>query len=377
LLSLILLFYLYFSLVDSGSLKERPKHNITGYRAESDTGFIIDVIKNSPADKAGMQVGDRLIEINDITPKKYFGDFEKLKRTDFFEGTIEKRDGTVNRIKIKKRKFDIPSLKYEIIDEENKTGLIKIRDFADDNLHIHFYKSLLKFKDKGIKNIILDLRDNSGGLMYLGNNILSYLIDAKNGNTIEIKSENVMYRKRYGDVFDGESKDKVEFIKWIKNPKYLKENDTNDKQFNEKFNPKYIAESTWLERINPEKEFDYCVLVNEGSASTTEALALGLKEKGYHLIGKRTFGKSEALNVWKIGLLGKSIMFPIGEYRVLKKSSKGGIKPDFDVDGYMEQLKFAVNYFKAEPEGILENIANIFTSDKEYRKDKFKDYTGK
>ncbi|HPA86471.1 MAG TPA: S41 family peptidase [Bacteroidales bacterium] len=136
----------------------------------TDTILVISTIPGGPSEKIGLMAGDKIIFVNDsLVAGQKFSD-EKVM------GMLKGPRGTVVRIKLMRKGYDelipfeitrdkIPIYSVDVsymIDE--KTGYIKINNFAMTTFD-EFLKGLSELKGKGMQNLILDLRENSGGVM--------------------------------------------------------------------------------------------------------------------------------------------------------------------------------------------------------------------
>lgn len=247
---------------------------------EDETGFLVmSVEKNSPAEKNGIEAGYYIIAVDD---KKYTnmesmasdirGDEGTAVKIRYYNGESEKEE-TITREKIVKQSVD-----YKMLDEN--TGYIQVASFieatADD-----FQKALKDIEGKGAKNLILDLRDNGGGLVQQSVDIADEFLDA-------------------GVVT------------------YLKDKDNNRQDY------KSEDGKTSLNTV---------VLVNENSASASEILAAALKDNGFKIVGKKTYGKGVIQGTSKLSD-GSALKLTVAQYfspdghRVNKK----GVTPDYPVD---------------------------------------------
>ena len=136
----------------------------------NDTLHVQGVIANGPAEKAGVIAGDKIISVDD---KPFVGkavnNEEAMKRLKGKKDTKVKIG--VKRYGDKKTKYftitrgEIPmksiTAAYMINDE---TGYIKVKNFGE-HTYDEMTIALAKLTSEGISNIILDLRDNTGGLL--------------------------------------------------------------------------------------------------------------------------------------------------------------------------------------------------------------------
>lgn len=159
--------------------------------------------KNSPADRAGIRPGDRIIEIDGKDAKGY--------ATDKVSSLLKGDPGTTIRIKVRKFPSDQEvelKLKREIINipgvpyygmVADSIGYIKHSDFSEgcSNDILAAYRSL---KAAGAKSLILDLRGNGGGILQEAVKILSMFVpkgsevvstrSSKSGKVVVFKTEN-------------------------------------------------------------------------------------------------------------------------------------------------------------------------------------------
>lgn len=129
---------------------------------------IVSPMEDTPAERAGLLAGDKIIKIDgnstkdlDIVEavKRMRGDIgTKVTITILREEPVTKQfDVTLTRANIKVR-----SVKYEMID--NEIGYVRIVSFTQ-NTASAVSDALKKFKDKKVKSLVLDLRNDPGGLL--------------------------------------------------------------------------------------------------------------------------------------------------------------------------------------------------------------------
>lgn len=247
---------------------------------------VIAPIEDTPAYKAGIKAGDKILKIDgaassDMTLTEAV---EKMRgpkgtnvtltimRNDF----TEPKDFTLTRDTI-----TIKSVKYKVLDGD--IGYVRISQFqekTDDDLK----KALAEFDSKGTKAIILDLRNDPGGLLNMAVDVCS------------------------------------EFLPNNKLVVYIKGRNGEKDQF-------------FTHETNPHATQPMVVLVNEGSASASEIVAGALQDWDRAVIlGRRTFGKGSVQTV--IGLSdGSGLRLTTAKYYTPKDRSiqNTGITPDIDV----------------------------------------------
>lgn len=203
--------------------------------------LVNDVFKDSPADKAGILVGDELLRLDgvDLADKDsaYVANYIKKGEKTSFELVI-KRENEEKTLILERKHVVINSVSSEIYDD---VGYIKINTFAKNSDEL-VKAEMDKFNNK-VDKLIIDLRDNTGGLLSQAES-LSDLFVEKGKNIYQIKDKN-------GYITPYKAQEGV-YRKFKK-----------------------IA-----------------VLVNGNSASASEVLALALKESANAtIVGVKTFGK--------------------------------------------------------------------------------------
>jgi len=136
----------------------------------TDTILVISTIPGGPSEKVGLMAGDKIIYVNDsLVAGRQLSD-EKVM------GMLKGPRGTVVRIKLLRKgykdliPFEITRDKIPIASVDvsyminDRTGYIKINNFAMTT-YDEFMKSLNELKSNGMRSLILDLRENSGGVM--------------------------------------------------------------------------------------------------------------------------------------------------------------------------------------------------------------------
>jgi carboxyl-terminal processing protease len=203
--------------------------------------------KDFPAYKSGIKVGDEILAV-DGQPVKGKSTSEisaMLKgqpKTDV-EVTLRRFGSKEDlKLKIKREKISITNLAYYgMVDLE--TGYIKLDDFTPGASR-EVADALMELKESGATKLILDLRDNPGGLLHEAVNIVNLFVP-KGKEVVSTKGKVQEWNKTYNT---------------LNNP--------------------------------VDTEIPMCVLVSEGSASAAEIVAGALQDYDRAvLVGKKTFGK--------------------------------------------------------------------------------------
>jgi carboxyl-terminal processing protease len=134
----------------------------------SDTVNIVYVIAGGPGDKAGLQIGDKILKVNDsiLTGKNINSDYVK-KQVRGIRGSKAVlqvyRDGQMLTLTATRDMIPVSSVDASyMVDKE--TGYIRLNRFSE-NTYVDFMRSLDELKKQGMQKLILDLRGNGGGLM--------------------------------------------------------------------------------------------------------------------------------------------------------------------------------------------------------------------
>ena len=121
--------------------------------------------ETGPAYKAGIRAGDILYKVDDLnvtydTVDKAVSIMKGEKDT--YVNVSVKRDGKIKTFKIKRAEVSEPSVSGKML--ENKIGYIELSTFVEKTPE-DFNKELNKLKKQHMKALIIDLRDNGGGLV--------------------------------------------------------------------------------------------------------------------------------------------------------------------------------------------------------------------
>ena len=255
--------------------------------SEKNQIVVYGVTPNSPAEEAGIKVDDVIIKVdgNDCTGD----DFETIPNKILGqEGTKVSvtvlRDGKELTFDMKRRKIVNQTITSELLDDN--IGYIYLSSF-EDNTYEQFKSAYDDLISKGAKSLIVDLRNNGGGIVKEATDI--------------------------GDLFT--DKGKVLLIESDKEKKEIKTYSKQDKTIN----------------------MNVVLLVNEYSASASEILAGILKDDvdNATIVGTKTYGKGVIQSLYTLSD-GSGLKLTTDEYFTPNHNeiNKIGITPDEIVEGY-------------------------------------------
>lgn len=248
--------------------------------------MVISPIKDTPAWKAGLKPKDKIISIDGKVTK----DMALDEAVSLIRGprgsivTVSILRGSAKEAKdykIPREKIVIKSVETEIL--AGNIGYIKLNTFENQNAAEEMEKAINSMKSKNIKGIIIDVRNNGGGLLQ---------------NAIEIGS---MFMKDGVIVYTIDRDGKKETISSTGN-------------------------LLW--------ERPVVMLINESSASASEILAGALHDnRKAKLVGTKSFGKASVQNVKQLED-GSAILITIAKYLTPNGTdiTKKGIEPDYLVE---------------------------------------------
>lgn len=142
------------------------------FNIQNDTVMIVSVISGGPSEKVGLMAGDRIVKVNDtiFAGKNMVSNEKVFKKLRGPKGTkvklSVKRHGTKELLSYSITRGDIPvnsvAVAYII---EPGVGFIGLNNNFGKNTYDEFLHAIAELRTKGAKKYIIDLRENSGGLM--------------------------------------------------------------------------------------------------------------------------------------------------------------------------------------------------------------------
>ena len=249
---------------------------------------VISPLKGSPAEKAGIKAGDKIITI-DGKPAMELTTDNAVKIIRGPQGSVVKisilRNGNTKPLnfEITRAVIDIPTIKTETKGDVFVISLYNFYAQAENQFNEALKEFVLAKKTK----LVLDLRGNPGGYLDAAVDMASWFLPL--GKTIVREdsingSGEVVYRSKGNDIFTG-------------------------------------------------KNLRMVVLVDGGSASASEILAGTLQEQGIaKLVGTKTYGKGSVQQLLQISG-GTSLKVTIAKWLTPngKSISDGGLTPDYEI----------------------------------------------
>ncbi len=143
-----------------------------------DTVTVVKVVKGGPSEAAGLQDGDRIVKVNDsIVAGRNMNTDEimKLMRgeigsdvrlTIVRHGVAEPIVKTITRGSIPIKSIDVAYMR------DDTTGFIRVKTFGM-NTYDEFMMAMAKLEGQGMKRLIIDLRDNEGGILPIATRMIN------------------------------------------------------------------------------------------------------------------------------------------------------------------------------------------------------------
>ncbi|MDP4265444.1 MAG: S41 family peptidase [Bacteroidota bacterium] len=190
----------YFPPVELKAADEELRGNFDGIGVEfnvfDDTVNIVYVIPDGPSDKAGLQIGDKLIKANDslLTLKNISTDqIKSYIRGERNSKVVLQimRDGQLKTITVTRGNIPVPSIDAAYMIDKT-TGYIKLNKFTATS-YPEFMQAIENLKEQGLKQLIFDLRGNGGGFMDDAINIADEFLD---GDKLVVYTQGVNSPKR-------------------------------------------------------------------------------------------------------------------------------------------------------------------------------------
>lgn len=282
---------------------------------------IITPIEDTPAWKAGLKAGDRIVKIEDkVTKDMTLSDaVEKLRGkpgTDVHITILREEEYKIEEFTITREIIHIQDVKNTQI-LEDKIGYVRLTEFREDSAK-EFHNALEQLSKEGADSLVLDLRNNPGGLLNVAIRITEEFL--QDGQVI-VSTKG----RRQTQETVAKSKNKDHLVTW-----------------------------------------PMVVLINGGSASGSEILAGALKDhKRAILVGEKSFGKGSVQSVIPLPD-GSGLRLTTSKYFTPSGESihEKGIMPDIivkyksskDEDEEDDKVKKEIKDKKANIEKVFDDV---------------------
>jgi carboxyl-terminal processing protease len=257
---------------------------------------IIKAFKDSPAAKAGITSGDKIVAVEglEMDGSKLDQAVSMMKGTPGTEVTITiLRNGSTKDYTLERAIIELPDMEYDMI--EKNIGYIWLYQF-DENSSKNFRNAVMELNKKGMEGLILDLRGNPGGLLQVCTEIADMLLP----EGLIVYSEN-----------------------------------------RQKKQEKYYSNKDYL-------GLPLVILVDEYSASASEVLSGAIQDYGVGtVIGKTTYGKGLVQGIRGPFEDGSAVKLTISKYFTPKGRDihEKGVVPDIEIG----MSKEARDYLTEDP----------------------------
>ncbi|MDD2516177.1 MAG: S41 family peptidase [Candidatus Gracilibacteria bacterium] len=277
------------------------------------------IIAGSPAKDVGIQAKDVIIKADgqDLKDLELTDAVNKIKGPAGTQVKLEVlRQGEKETLTfdITRRKVEVPTVEYKIV--ENNVGYIALNIFGENSAD-EFNKAVEDLYSKNVKGIMIDLRDNSGGILDKAVEILSNFIE-KDKLLVTTKEKNILNNKSYFSY--GNNHKKVPLI----------------------------------------------VLINGNSASASEIMAGALKDYSQAiLVGEKTYGKGSVQRPFTL-TDGSEIKITVAKWYTPKDNLIDGIGIQPDIEVKFQKEDFDKKYDRQLEEG--KKILNKFIETQDINK---------
>lgn len=251
---------------------------------------VVAPIEDTPAFRAGLQPGDVILSIDgqpaqELSLQEVVSKIRGAKGTEVELGILHSNAKSPQTVKIVRDAIPLVSVKSKLLDDGYYwIRLTRFSERTTDELKEAIKQALKESQPEGIKGIVLDLRNNPGGLLDQAVSVADTFL--KNGDIVSIKGRDDSAQRTYS-----------------------------------------------AKQQNDDIDVPMVVLINAGSASASEIVAGALRDQKRALImGERSFGKGSVQNIIPLAD-GSGLKLTVALYYTPNGSSiqAEGIIPDVEV----------------------------------------------
>jgi carboxyl-terminal processing protease len=254
-------------------------------RADEGALLIVKVIPGSPAEKAGIVAGDRIVGVDGRTTENLSTD-EAANLLQGPEGTtvavlVLSEGGAERRLRVRRENVDVPSVEEtRIVDRTAGVGYFRLTCFQKSTPR-DVERALSELADMGMRSLIIDLRDNPGGLLTTAVDVVDAFVSR-------------------GTIVT-----------------------TRGRSASEDFNYSARAPGTW--------DVPLVVLIDGESASASEIFAGAIRD--HHrgtLVGERTYGKGSVQGIFPLDFASSGLRLTTAKFYSPRGIgfSRVGVEPD-------------------------------------------------
>lgn len=317
----------YMDQVESSSFEEDVSGSFEGIGAEvmkdGDYVRIISPIANSPAEEAGLQPNDLILEV----AGESVADLPLNEAVELIRGpedsSVElliRRGEEQFTVSLVRATIPLETVFYEVDEEDDSIGYVNIVNFNMPTYE-ETTTAIQELEDQGVEKIVFDVRGNPGGLLTTALQISNIFVP--NGEPLMMTE----YREDEEPTVYNASEEYGEF--------------------------KYDGEAV--------------LLVDEGSASASEILAGAMRSAGIPIYGDTTFGKGTVQSVVELGEEDE-VKFTSGKWLTADGEwiNEEGIEPDVEVSLPDYATLFIVNssttYEEGQTSAEVKNLKNVLSA---------------
>ncbi len=272
--------------------------------------IVLSPFRDSPAERSGIREGDILLAVDNtsLTTTISIDSVTALVRGPIDSQvtlTVRHTDGQALTVTITRQRIEIPSATWKIIDGQPTVGLITISRFSGRTIE-ELKQATQELQAQGATRLILDLRNNGGGILEAGVEVAAHFLD---GGVVMYESQR----------------------------------DAPEKVYSAPANPGFLSTAPLV------------VLVNHSTASAAEIVAGALLDrKRAPLIGQATYGKGSVQLVYSLSDNSSLHVTAFLWYTPTRRQlDKNGLPPTLAVDpatdGRDAELNRAIEYLLSVP----------------------------